>query len=137
MLEASVGNRLAIAPHPENMMVRPWERRAQRRFRRHDAARKFNMDSIDVRVTTTERRFGATLVDLSAGGAGVLLSVPLPVDSPVGIELQIGQYTVAAFGQVRNVMSQGGRHKLGVQFIHIDAAEAELLRLLEMPGRPM
>lgn len=137
MLETSMGTRPELAPHPENVMVRPWDRRAHRRFRRHDAARKFNMDSIDVRVTTTERRFGATLVDLSRGGAGVLLAVPLPVDSPVGIELQIGQYTVAAFGQVRNVMSQDGRHKLGVQFIHIEAAEADLLRLLEMPGLPV
>ena len=137
MVEMTVGVRPPAARHRENVAVRPWERRAQRRFRHYDAARKYNMDSIDVRVTTTDRRFGATLVDLSAGGAGVLLAVPLPVDSPVGVELQIGQYTVAAFGQVKNVVPQGSRHKLGVQFIHLDPAERELLLLLEATERPV
>ena len=135
VLESSAGTRLATARHQEGVLVRPWERRAHTRFRQRDAARKFNMDNIDVRITTQERRFGATLVDLSADGAGVLLAMPLPVDAPVGVELQIGQYTVAAFGQVRSVMRQGGGHRLGVQFIHLDAEERELLSLLEAPAR--
>ena len=117
------------------LAARIWDRRGHARFRQREAARRFNMDSIGVRITTTERRFGATLVDLSAEGAGVLVAEPLPPDAPVGVELPIGQYTVAALGQVITVMSQAGRYRLGLCFLHLDPAERELLRLLDAPAK--
>lgn len=125
------GNRTALARHRENGAVRLRDRRAHPRFRQRAAARVYNMDSIDARITTTERRFGATLVDLNAGGAGLLTAQSLPLDSPVGVELQIGQYTVAVFGQVKSVMERDNQYRLGVQFVYVDQAEQELLRLLE------
>ena len=100
-----------------------------------EAARKYNMDSIDVRIITADRRYGAALLDLSVGGVGVLLAVPLQVNLPIGVELQIGQYTVAALGQVITVMSQAGRYRLGLCFLHLDPAERELLRLLDAPAK--
>ena len=117
----------------KKVAIRSWDRRRHVRFRHREAARKFHMDSIDVRVITTERRVGATLVDLNAEGAGILVTEPLPTDSPIGLELQIGLYTVPVFGQVRTVMQRSGRYRLGVRFVHIDAAERELLLLLEVP----
>ena len=71
-------------------------------------------------------------VNLSIEASGVLLASPLQVNLPVGVELQIGQYTVAAFGVVKNVVKNGECFKVGVQFVHLDSPEAELLRLLEM-----
>lgn len=117
----------------ENVTVRPWERRVQTRFKQREAARKYTIDSIDVRITTVERRYGASLVDLSIGGVGVVLATPLPIGMPVGVELQIGQYTVTALGVVRSVMKKGNLFRLGVQFVQLGAAEREFLRFLELP----
>lgn len=133
MFDGSGESRAASARHQEKVAVRPWERRAQPRFRQRDAARRFNMDTIDARLTTMDRRFGATLVDLSSGGAGLLVTMPVPVDTPVGVELQIGQYTVVAFGEVKNAMKQTRGHRLGVRFIHLEEEDWDLLRLLDGP----
>ena len=132
-MEAMAARTPMLAAHkPERVTPRAWERRKHPRFKQRDADRKYNMDSIDVRIITADRRYGAALLDLSVGGVGVLLAAPLQTNLPIGIELQIGQYTVAAFGIVRNVVKTGERYKVGVQFVHLDSPEAELLRLLEM-----
>lgn len=123
--------------YSEDITGRPWERRRQSRFGQRDAARKYTMDSLDVRITTVERRYGASLEDLSIGGVGFLLATPLPIDMPVGVELQIGQYTVTALGMVKSVRKKGNLFRLGVQFVQIGAAEREFLRFLELPEGPV
>ena len=123
-----LGRREARKPPPRS--ARCWERRQAARFTRLAAAGHYNVDTIEVRLITEERRSIAFLQDLSVKGAGLLSRKAQPLELPVAVELLVGDYVVEAFGFVRTCIKQGDWYRVGVQFTQLAPPDAAFLQEL-------
>ncbi len=110
------------------------EKRDLVRIKHGEAARLYNVDKIGARITTEQQSYDGTLLDLSAGGAAILIVSALPVNLPVDVDLRVGDHCIKALGVVKNRNKLGGKFRLGVQFTRLDPEEQDFLLLLYGPG---
>nr|WP_320011089.1 PilZ domain-containing protein [uncultured Desulfobulbus sp.] len=87
----------------------------------------FECSEIPVKVATVERVHQGTLLDLSTGGAAVLLNKPLTTGQPVKIGFILNTVRVLAKGQVRHVQQIEQGVKVGIQFIDLEEKVGEFI----------
>ena len=113
------------------------EKRGSARKKHGDAARAYNVHRIEARLRTEQRGYEASLLDLSAGGAAVLVAVALPLGASVTVDLKLGDRLIEARGLVKYRAKLGLRYRMGVQFTDLDPENEALLQLLYGPGGNM
>ena len=78
---------------------------------------------------TARGQIPARLLDLSAGGALLHLSMPLEIGAIHDFALQIDGQTVWVQGEVKRCAPAAGTgHQLGIEFIGIDPGDERLLK---------
>lgn len=86
--------------------------------------------SLPVRLGTATEWREESLADLSQGGAFVRTDRPLPVDTPVGMEIRPPRSLrkLRLKGRVAWVRTSGAVVGMGIEFIYDDARQAERVR---------
>ncbi|MBM9613726.1 PilZ domain-containing protein [Desulfobulbus rhabdoformis] len=103
------------------------DKRAFVRLDLNDMGQLFEVNEIPVKVATVQRVLQGTLLDLSTGGAAVLLNTSLDQGQALKIGFILNTVRVLAKGQVRHVQHLEQGYKLGIQFVDLDPKIGEFI----------
>ncbi len=94
-------------------------RRAWVRMAKSDLLPLLDMKSMPVQVVTKNFEGKGALVDIAQRGLAVLLDTKLVVSEQVKVGLFLGKQKIMSRAVIRNVGTQLGRHRVGMEFLDI------------------